>query len=83
MRFVKLNEYAVTPKKTSIGAAGFDLASCEDKVIIPAHGKALISTGLKFEIPIGTYGQIASRSGLALNHFVITIAGVIDSGLFY
>ena len=37
-------------------------SSCEDK-IIPARGKALISTGLCIAAPEGTYGRVAPRSG--------------------
>lgn len=35
--------------------------------MIPAKGRALIHTGLRFELPEGTYGRIAPRSGLAKN----------------
>lgn len=46
-----------TPVKGSEGAAGYDLfASKAAKV--PSKGKALVSTGLSFEIPRGTYGRI-------------------------
>lgn len=37
--------------------------SAEDKVV-PARGKALISTGLCIAVPEGTYGRVAPRSGL-------------------
>lgn len=82
MQFVKLHESILTPKRQSNFAAGFDLSSSIN-TIIPAYGKMLIPTGLKIATPIGTFGQITSRSGLASNHFIVTAAGVIDSGLFY
>ena len=39
------------------------LCSAEEK-IVPARGKALISTGLCIAVPEGTYGRVAPRSGL-------------------
>lgn len=53
------------------------MSSIEEKVI-PAHGKALVSTGLSFKIPEGNYGRIAPRSGLAWKNFIDVGAGVID-----
>ena len=50
----------------------------EDKVV-PARGKALISTGLAMSIPAGNYGRIAPRSGLAAKHMIDVGAGVIDA----
>jgi dUTP pyrophosphatase len=47
--------------------------------IILFLGKRLISTGLKVALPSGHYGRLASRSGLALNHFIAVGAGVIDA----
>ena len=46
--------------------------------MIPAHGKALVSTGLSVKIPEGNYGRIAPRSGLAWKNFIDIGAGVID-----
>jgi dUTP pyrophosphatase len=34
---------------------------------------------LKVALPSGHYGRLASRSGLALNHFIVVGAGVIDA----
>ena len=66
------------PKQGSPWAAGFDLHSMEEK-IVPARGKALISTGLAMSIPAGNYGRIAPRSGLAAKHMIDVGAGVIDA----
>jgi len=35
-------------------------------------------TDLPFELPPGSYGRIAHRSGLAVKHFIDVGAGVID-----
>ena len=47
-------------------------------MILP-RDKALISTGLQMQIPLGNYGRIAPRSGLAVKHFIDVGAGVIDA----
>jgi len=67
---------AKMPVRGSAEAAGYDLASCEDK-IVPAHGWTLINTGISIRVPKGTYGRVAPRSGLSLKGICIG-AGVID-----
>jgi deoxyuridine 5'-triphosphate nucleotidohydrolase len=66
------------PIRATDGAAGYDLAAAEAKVV-PAGGRALIATGLQMVIPTGWYGRIAPRSGLAVRFSITTGAGVIDS----
>jgi dUTPase len=39
-------------------------------VTVPARGKALIQTDLQIKLPVGCYGRIAPRSGLALHHHI-------------
>ena len=46
---------------------------------MPARGKKLIGTGIAMAIPIGNYGRIAPRSGLAAKHMIDVGAGVIDA----
>lgn len=46
---------------------------------MPAHGKACIGTDLSIAVPLGTYGRVAPRSGLAVKHFIDVGAGVIDA----
>ena len=61
-----------TPK-----SVGLDLYS-PTSVLIPAHDKTLIDTGIAFQIPMGYYGRIAPRSGLAIHHHIHVGAGVVD-----
>lgn len=61
------------------GDAGMDIFSCEDCLIFPLDKKA-IKTGLKIAVPEGFAGFISDKSGLALNHSLTTLAGVLDSG---
>jgi len=59
-------------------AAGYDLSSAED-IVIPAHSQRVVPTGLSIAVPVGCYGRIAPRSGLAVKHFIDVGAGVIDA----
>ena len=47
-------------------------------MLIPAHDKILVDLGIAFQIPMGYYGQIASRSGLAIHRHIHVGAGVVD-----
>lgn len=61
--------------------SGFDLRASEEKFIFP-NSRALIPTGLRFDIPDGYEIQVRSKSGLALNQglFVLNSPGTVDSG---
>src|SRR6266581_3858394 len=76
--YKKLSDNAVTPNKASEGSVGFDLYSPID-VTITANSKKLIYIDLAFQFPKFTYGRLESRSGLALNHFIIVVGGIIDN----
>lgn len=78
IQFKKLDEQAILPTRGSDHAAGLDLYACKESVI-PARGYLPISTGVAVAIPLGYYGRIAPRSGLAAKHGIDTLAGVIDS----
>ena len=47
--------------------------------VVSAQGKVLVKTGLEMALPLGCYGRIATRSGLAFKKFIDVGAGVIDS----
>ena len=65
------------PTRATTKSVGLDLYS-PTKVLIPAHDKVLVDVGVAFQIPMGYYGQIASRSGLAIHHHIHVGAGVVD-----
>ena len=75
------------PAYETDGSAGMDIranfpADIRDEGIVLAVGaRALILTGMKFEIPLGFEVQIRPRSGLALKHGVtlVNAPGTIDS----
>lgn len=72
---------ATTPKYNYPTDSGFDLCSTES-LIIPPLSRALIGTGLAFNLPDGTELQIRSRSGLAAKYgiMVLNSPGTIDCG---
>lgn len=78
LRFKKLDERAVLPRRGSVLAAGLDVCSIEDIELGPKD-RTMARTGLAVAIPIGFYGRIAPRSGLASKHGLDVLAGVIDS----
>ena len=74
----RVNVNAKLPVRGTEGAAGYDLATAQ-AAVVPAHGKCLVKTGLAMALPLGCYGRVAPRSGLALKKFIDVGAGVIDA----
>lgn len=82
VKFVKMNDLAKTPTRGSEYAAGWDLyAATSYDVIIPPQSMVKIDTGIKMELPEGTFGAIYARSGLATKQGLRLSNGtaVIDS----
>jgi dUTP pyrophosphatase len=79
--YVKLHSDAVEPKYNYETDSGFDLHSIEE-IVIPAFGRALIPTGLIFDIKDGYEIQIRSKSGLAINQGLMCLnsPGTVDNG---
>ena len=75
--FVKMSANVVTPTRAMEGSVGLDFYSPAD-YIIPPHSQLLIPTQIKLQIPLGYYGRLASKSGLAILHQLHVGAGVID-----
>ena len=73
----KLTPSAILPVRATPGAAGYDLCSVDSYVVLPGR-RVVVSTGITIQLPVGTYGRIAPRSGLAVKHGLDTLAGVID-----
>jgi dUTP pyrophosphatase len=94
IKFQLVHPNAKLPEKGSLQAAGYDVFACEPTVV-PARGKALVATGVKYELPtdiglfvgqssgkvaeVRTYIRVAPRSGLALKSSIDVGAGVCDS----
>lgn len=79
VKFVKLDEKAVTPAYAKWGDAGADLSSIEKVTIFP-YGRASVRTGIAVHIPEGHYGRVASRSGNSFKRGLECGAGIVDAG---
>ena len=79
--FKKLHPDAVSPKYNYESDSGFDLHSTEE-VVVDGLGRALIPTGLSFDVKDGYEIQVRSKSGLAINQGLMCLnsPGTVDSG---
>ena len=75
----KVHPDATIPAYTHPGDAGFDVCAVEEMMIAPGERK-MIPIGLAFEIPEGHVLLVWDKSGLAKNHGLTNLAGVIDAG---
>lgn len=75
---IVLDENAYVPTKAHLDDAGFDLYS-PLAITIPKRGHISIDTGVHIQIPSGMVGFLKSKSGLNVNHSILS-EGVIDSG---
>lgn len=78
IKFLRLHPDAKLPTRGSEHAAGLDLYSVETVLIAPGK-RAGVRTGVSTAIPVGYYGRVAPRSGLAMERGIDVLAGVIDS----
>lgn len=74
--FVLLTSAAVLPRKASAGAAGFDLFSAED-VLVLSNNRRLIQTDVAVRLPPNCYGEITGRSSNNLAGYVV-VPGIVD-----
>jgi dUTP pyrophosphatase len=70
---------ASIPTRAHENDAGLDLCCAKGGVIWP-HGSRTFDTGVHIELPPGTFGKVESKSGLNVNHGVVSCGGVIDEG---
>ncbi len=77
----RLNKDAVIPSYGSEYAAGADLYSSDEDVVIKAGETCFIHTGIAMEIPMGLVGLVYARSGMACKKGLAPAnkVGVIDS----
>lgn len=73
----RLTPDAILPTRGSVDAVGYDLYSIEDCNILPGNHH-LVGTGIATLLPVGVYGRVAPRSGLAVKHGIQVGAGVVD-----
>jgi dUTP pyrophosphatase len=79
--FKKLNSESTSPYYNYESDSGFDLYSTEE-ITVDGLGRALIPTGLSFDIKDGYEIQVRSKSGLAINQGLMCLnsPGTVDSG---
>lgn len=75
---IKLDPGAKMPTRAHSTDAGLDIYSMET-VIVPAKKSVTLDTGVHIELPAGTVGMLKSKSGLNVNHGIVS-EGVIDVG---
>ena len=81
LRYQVINDDATEPKYNYDSDSGFDLHSVSD-IVIPPFGRALVPTGVCFDIPDGYEIQVRTKSGLAINQglMVLNSPGTVDNG---
>ena len=81
LKYKKLHTDAKDPFYNYPSDSGFDLYTTET-VYLPMFGRALVPTGLSFDIKDGYEIQVRSKSGLAINQglFVMNSPGTVDNG---
>ena len=74
---IKLDKGAIAPTRAHPYDAGLDLYSRDSCTLWP-NDSAKFDTGVHVEIPEGYVGFVKSKSGLMVNHQIVT-DGTIDS----
>ena len=77
----RIDPAAQLPTYAHPGDAGMDVRSIEELTLAPG-ARALVRTGLVFQLPPDAEAQVRPRSGLALRHGVTVLnsPGTIDAG---
>ena len=83
VKYTKLAHYVENPSNLSYateGSACFDICAAIKEPLTIAPGEHVgVPTGLKIAAEAPLWFRINSRSGLAIKHGIITIAGIIDT----
>ncbi len=81
LKILKTDPSAQMPTYAHPGDAGMDVRSIETVILQPGE-RALVHTGLAFELPPNAEAQVRPRSGLALKHgiTVLNSPGTVDAG---
>ena len=79
----RIDKNAVIPKRGSKYAAGYDLYAHTDseELAIEPHSTVMVGTGVCMSIPVGYFGAICARSGIAAKRGLrpANCLGVLDS----
>ena len=77
LQVMKLSDRAFLPWRSTDGSAGYDLFSPYDYIVCK-NSQTAVATDIAIKMPLGCYGRIAPRSGLAFYHDIHVLGGVID-----
>lgn len=78
IKYIKIQENAVTPTKANFSDVGFDLTIINEHKRFNSKTK-LYNTGIKLEIPIGYYVEIVPRSSISKSGYILANSiGIID-----
>ena len=77
IRIKQLRESAIIPEYQTEHAAALDVHSClETPMTLAPLERAMVPTGLAFELPEGTEMQVRARSGLSIKHGLTLVNGI-------
>lgn len=76
---VKIEENGYMPMRAHFDDAGIDFRTPEEFTLNPLESH-VVELNVKVQIPVGYFGKMESKSGLMVNHGVVCMGGVIDSG---
>lgn len=79
IKFKRLSETAIMPKKANYSDAGFDLFADED-VTLAYGGTKAIATNIALELPDGYMADVRPRSGLTRDTALRVQYGTVDAG---
>ena len=78
-----VSESGRMPAYATEGSAGFDISAYlpDGPMVLKAGARALVPTGLYFEVPEGYEAQVRARSGLAIRNGIGMVNGIgtVDS----
>lgn len=74
-----LEERAYDISRAHPDDAGIDMRTPMD-FLLKAGEQQVVDLGVSVQIPLGYFGKMESKSGLMVNHGIICMGGVIDSG---
>ena len=77
LQIIKMSSKALTPTRATKHSVGLEFYSPSDCLIHP-FSHVQIPTQIKIRVPLGHYGRLASKSGLAMKHQIHVGAVVID-----
>lgn len=78
IKIKKLNSQAILPQAMRPGDAAVDLYACAGLLLEPGQ-RAVVGIGIAVALPEGYWGSIRDRGGLAAQHGLHTLGGVLDS----